>query len=118
MDYIFAIFFGILGFGVVYFLSARNEGGRGILPSIKFQIREYTFHIHHWFVFSIVLVVLLVINIYTIFLLTFIIGIIVQGLIYKDRFLFVYRSRDKESIYEKYKTKNNRGSGADSNWKE
>lgn len=118
MDYIFAIFFGILGFGVVYFLSAKHEGGKGILPSMKFQIRGYTFHFHHWFVFFIMLVVLLVMNIYTIFLLAFIIGIIVQGLTYKDRFLFVYRSRDKESIYEKYKTKNNRDSGTNSDWKE
>jgi hypothetical protein len=82
-------------------VSGKHEGSN-IERSIRFNIKGYFIHIHHWIWCSVILIVLLVINYYTFFILGVLIGSIIQGLLYRDRFVVVYKKEDFEKIYSKF----------------
>ncbi len=96
----------VLGIFVGYFFwkffAGKKEGDKKE-RSIIFCIGEYSFHIHHWIFSLVLLVVFFVLDITSSLLFGILIGSIIQGLSYKDRFLFFYKTRDYEKIYKKFK---------------
>ncbi|HLD06703.1 MAG TPA: hypothetical protein VJC16_04185 [Candidatus Nanoarchaeia archaeon] len=38
----------LLGYFGVKFCSGGAEGHRGRMPSLRFRLRQYTVHLHHW----------------------------------------------------------------------
>jgi hypothetical protein len=79
----------IIGLILGYLISVSIAGkfaGDTSCPTLSFDIRSLHVYIHHWIYFGILLVVLIKLNIYNPLLYGGIVGIIVQGLMYRDRF--------------------------------
>jgi len=41
-----------LGYLICFFLAGKSVGEKGIVPSIIFTIKNYRFHLHHWFLLA------------------------------------------------------------------
>jgi hypothetical protein len=61
------------------------------MPSIKFKVNDYTVHLHHWLYASVIVVAFPGTMRVHIVLLFFFIGVIAQGLTYRDFYKVVYR---------------------------
>ena len=49
----FKFFYGIfLGYIICFLLAGKSVGEKGIVPSVIFEIKDYRFHLHHWFLLS------------------------------------------------------------------
>jgi hypothetical protein len=81
-----------LGFGLAKFIAGRKTGQPGRIRSLKFNIRSRTLHLHHWFLGSICLAALASFDIYHHFTYSFLTGITIQGLTYRDFFKIIYHS--------------------------
>lgn len=44
-----------LGYLISLLLAGSQTGKMGIMPSIIFNVKNYKFHLHHWFLFSLIL---------------------------------------------------------------
>lgn len=87
----------IIGFSVAFFLSGQETGAKGKLKSWKFFIKNYTIHLHHWFLFSIILTILWILNLKNSFIFGLLTGAIIEGLTYKDFYKIIYKNpRSKE----------------------
>lgn len=74
----------IIGFIVSEIISGRTPGRNRFYKSLKFNFKNYSFHIHHW-MWSIVLLLIINYNGYVNFLIDgVLLGICIQGLTYKD----------------------------------
>ena len=82
----------VLGFGLAKFIAGKKAGYAGRIKSIRFDIKSYTLHLHHWFLSSLFLVILVSLNFYHHLVYSFLIGAMIQGLTYRDFFKIVYRS--------------------------
>lgn len=102
MVYILFVLSGILGFIFWNLFSGKHEGDK-LEQSLRFRIGIYTIHIHHWFIASVVLLVCLYNHITDPIILGLLAGSIIQGLKYRDRFLFIYKTSNFEKIYSKWK---------------
>jgi len=77
----------VVGYLVARFFAGAKESVKGRTPSFVFRFRAYRVHVHHWLLFSPVLVVLLVSHI---FIFTphlfygFLGGVIAQGVLYYE----------------------------------
>jgi hypothetical protein len=103
----FSIFGVFCGFIVAAYCSGRETGEKGRV-SLKIRFRDYFLHFHHWICASIALIATHEYfenhfwnhQDFQIFLYSFLIGLIIQGLTYKDFYKFVYRADDKkEDVY-------------------
>ena len=78
----------LAGYTVALFFAGRRSRMKGRFPSFTFQCRQYRIHLHHWLVFShvIVLSFLLHFSVATPFLFYgFLGGVIAQGIVnYED----------------------------------
>lgn len=81
----------VLGFIIASILSGKKEEAQGKLKSWKFNLRNYKIHLHHWLIFSLILVVLILIRFYNGFVYGFLVGLIIQGITYKDFYKIVTR---------------------------
>lgn len=81
----------ILGFLTAKFCAGRSSGKQGRFKSLIFRIRKYKIHIHHWFFSVIILLVLVAADFYQPLIYGILIGIIIQGLTYKNFYKIVYR---------------------------
>jgi hypothetical protein len=88
--YIFVIGI-IIGYLIAYFFSGRKVGEQGRLKSIKFEIKGYIVHFHHWLIFSVILILLILLRIYNNFVYGLLVGVIAQGLSYRDFYKTVYK---------------------------
>lgn len=79
----------IIGFLFSKIFSGKHEGDK-IEKSLRLSIKNYYIHIHHWIWCSILLIIILIINLKNEFIIGLLIGSIIQGLSYKDRFLIIY----------------------------
>jgi cytochrome bd-type quinol oxidase subunit 2 len=84
--------------------SGKHEGDR-IERSIRPKIGQYRLHIHHWLWCATLLAIFLVCKFYHPIVLGILVGSIIQGLSYRDRFIIIYRDKDFERIYSKYRAK-------------
>ena len=96
MDLIKLIIFVIIGFLLAKLLAGKREREReqGIVKSLKFKFNDYIIHIHHWLLASLILIVLLIAGYYSDYIYGFLIGLIIQGLTYRDFYQIIYR-KDK-----------------------
>ncbi len=81
----------VFGYLVAAFFSGEKEGRRGKFGSLIFKRKNYVIHLHHWFIAGIGLAILLSFNFYNDFIFGLLIGIVVQGLTYKDFYRLIYR---------------------------
>jgi hypothetical protein len=95
------ISFSVMGLAFWNLFSGKYEGDR-IKRSLRFLICGYRIHIHHWIYCSIILIILLIIKFYNPIILGFMVGSIIQGLKYKDRFIIVYKDADFKKTYSKF----------------
>lgn len=91
MNYYILIIAIIVGYFIAKFFSGKKEGKEGIFKSIKLNIGKYTIHLHHWLLVLILLIILLLIRFYNNLLYGLLIGIMIQGLFYKDFDKIIYR---------------------------
>ncbi|MBI4114747.1 MAG: hypothetical protein HY445_02805 [Candidatus Niyogibacteria bacterium] len=85
----------LFGFLFTRFMAGKKSGQRGRVPSVRFRIKDkYTIHLHHWFLCSIALVGMYLIDISSTFLHGLVYGSIVQGFLYPDFYKFIHRQKD------------------------
>jgi len=82
----------IVGFTLFELFSGRKEGKVGIFI-LFLKTKKHAYHIHHWIVSLIILIILLSFSIKIPFLLGFLIGSIIQGWTYKDFYKFLTRKK-------------------------
>jgi len=101
-DLFFTLLGFIIGFSFWQFFAGKYEGDK-LKRSIRFRVGKYYIHIHHWFIAFVLLVLFNIIDIIHPIIIGFFVGSIIQGLKYRDRFLFIYKISDFEKIYSKWK---------------
>lgn len=77
----------IIGYLAARFLAGHKEKATGRFPNLVFQFRNHKIHMHHWIVFSNVLVVTLIFHFFVItpyLFYGFLGGVVVQGVLYYD----------------------------------
>jgi hypothetical protein len=99
---IYFIIFAIAGFLFWKLFAGKKEGDR-FNRSFRFLIGKHRIHIHHWILCTIILIIIVILRIYNPIFLGLLFGSILQGLLYKDRFIIVYKDSDFEKIYSKFK---------------
>lgn len=92
----------ILGFAFWNFFAGKYEGDK-LERSFRPKVGKYRVHIHHWIYCCIILVIFILVRVYNPILLGLLIGLIIQGLSYKDRFVVIYRDADFKKIYSKFR---------------
>lgn len=92
----------VIGFLFWKFFAGKYEGDK-LERSLRPHIGTYRVHIHHWMWSSVILVIFILAKVYNPIFLGLLMGSIFQGLLYRDRFVFIYRDSDFEKIYSKYK---------------
>jgi hypothetical protein len=84
----------VIGYFVARFLAGPKPNAQGRVPSLVVRVRAHRVHVHHWLLFSPILLVLLVSHV---FILTphlfygFLGGVIAQGVLYYDDWASVVR---------------------------
>ncbi len=73
--------------------------------SLRFKIDGFYIHIHHWIIGLALFFICSYIALTNYFILGIIIGLILQGISYKDRTLVVYKASEFTKIYEKFRSK-------------
>ena len=78
----------LLGYFVALFFAGPRTSTQGRIPSLVFRFRQYRVHLHHWLVFSHVLVIALVMHFFVLTPLLFygfLGGVVAQGVFhYRD----------------------------------
>ena len=81
----------VFGYLIAAFCAGKREGEQGRFRSLIFKTKNYIIHLHHWFIAIIGLAILLSFNFYNNLIYGLLIGVIVQGLTYKDFYRIAYR---------------------------
>jgi hypothetical protein len=89
MDWFVFIFWGIIGFVITRLYSGKKVGKEGIAKSLFFNLGEYRIHIHHWMVGLLFILVLALFGVYNDLAYGFLVGMTIQGLMYKDYYKVV-----------------------------
>ncbi len=92
-----AAFSAIGGYLIAKYSAGKEMGQRGKLPSLKFKVNDYTLHLHHWLYASAIIVAFPAEMGAHITVLFFFIGVIAQGLTYRDFYRIVYRHTDGQA---------------------
>jgi len=89
MEIILVIAFFVLGFIIDYIASGKRVNGKGIIPSLKFNLGKFKFHIHHWVGLLLLILIFLLINYQNYYLYSFLIGMIIRSLSVPDSFRII-----------------------------
>jgi hypothetical protein len=81
----------IFGYLIATLCSGGKEGKQARFKSLTFKTKNYIIHLHHWFIASIGLAILIFFNFYNNFIYGLLVGVIIQGLTYKDFYRLIYR---------------------------
>ncbi len=84
------------------FFAGKYPGDK-LEKSFRFKVYNYIIHIHHWIWSFVLLLILFALNINSSVAFGLLIGSIIQGLTYKDRFIMIYKDKDFEKIYSKFR---------------
>lgn len=88
------------GYFAARFFAGAKTGDRGRLPSLVFDIKEYRVHLHHWFVFLIILVATAVANFFlaepAVFY-GFLGGVVAQGVLHYEDWPRIVTKQKKHS---------------------
>lgn len=101
--YIFFIVGAIIGFLFHFIFDGKKEGDN-LHRSIRFLVGDYYVHLHHWLYSVVIVLVLYYFDWDFPFVYGFLTGSIMQGLTYRDWYLFVYHKDDFEKIYSKWRS--------------
>jgi hypothetical protein len=96
----------ILGFLLGFLFSSIFAGaheGDCSERSLRFLVKGYYVHIHHWIYCSLILAVLFMVHFVNFFVIGVLIGAIIQGLLYRDRFVVFYKKEKHSTIYSRFK---------------
>jgi len=80
----------ILGFIIAYIFSGKKEGKK---PRLILKTNKYNYHLHHWIIFLLILIILLIVRYYNDMIYGIIIGIIFQGLTYRDFYKIITKPK-------------------------
>jgi len=81
---IFIVILGIvLGFLIAKFCSGKNTNDDGKFKLIL-KTKKHTYRLHHWLVATSLMIILLIFSLHNHLLYGLLIGIVIQGLTYKD----------------------------------
>ncbi len=80
-----------VGFAIAAAVSGRRVGEEGRVPSLVFNIRGTTVHIHHWIMAGAILVTLTLLGWFEPFTYGVLGGAAVQGFTYADWYRVFYR---------------------------
>ncbi len=83
----------IIGFFISEIFSGRKEGKIGASILIL-ETKKHFYHLHHWLTSLIILIILMVLSVKNNFIYGLLIGMIIQGLTYKDFYKFLIRKRE------------------------
>lgn len=81
----------IVGYLIAVYCAGKEMGQKGKMPSLKFKVSDYTVHLHHWLYASFFVAAFPSTMSAHISLFFFFVGIIAQGLTYRDFYKIVYR---------------------------
>ncbi len=88
---IYIVIFGVvISFCIGVFLSGKRNDRPGKIKSLKFNVKKYTIHLHHWFLSSVIFISFVILKFYNDLIYGILIGLIFQGLTYKDFYKIVY----------------------------
>jgi len=91
---VYVVVFGVvIGFFIAKFFSGKKESKQGRIKSLKFDVKRYTVHLHHWFIALIILILLVALEFYNDLIYGILIGLIIQGLTYRDFYKIVYQRK-------------------------
>jgi len=82
----------IVGYLIAEYIGGAEEGGPAKIKSIRIKVKDYVLHVHHWLYASVALVVMPSDIGHKTVIEAFLVGVIVQGLTYKDFYKVVYRT--------------------------
>ncbi len=83
----------VIGFLIFEIFSGRKQGKIGSFILIL-ETRKHFYHLHHWFISLIILIILSAFSVKNNFIDGFLIGAIIQGLTYKDFYKFLIRKKE------------------------
>jgi len=83
----------IVGYFLAYLFSGKKEGDKGKLKSIIIKTKNYNIHLHHWLLSAIILLILFYAKFYNDGVYGILIGLIIQGLTYKDCYIIIKREK-------------------------
>ena len=71
----------MIGFLVANIFAGKKEGRK---PRLILKTRNHNYHLHHWIIALVILIFLIVLKYFNDFVYGVLIGVIIQGLTYKD----------------------------------
>jgi hypothetical protein len=77
----------VVGYLIAFVFAGARTNTPGRIPSLVFRIRQYRIHLHHWFVFSNILVALLFMHFFVLTPLLFygfLGGVVAQGVFHYE----------------------------------
>ena len=83
----------VFGYLVARFFAGKKTGMQGRIKSIFLHTKHYKIHLHHWLFSAAALLILISLNYYHDVVFGFLIGMIFQGLTYRDFYKIVYRKK-------------------------
>lgn len=86
----------IIGYFIAHFVSGKNEGDQGKFKSIILFVGKNKIHIHHWIIAFVIIVFCMILPFQVNSLIYgLLLGIMLQGLKYSDRFKIIYKENEK-----------------------
>ena len=100
---VFKLLAGIIIAYIFWQSFAGAKEGERIERSLRPIIFGYRIHIHHWIWCAVLLAGFLYSSDTSYFTIGLLVGSILQGLSYRDRFVIIYKPADFEKIYARFK---------------
>jgi len=91
MNIILLITGTLLGYLISRLLSGTEEGKQKKFKSLKFAVKNYIIHLHHWFTAAIAISLLLFLNWHNGLIVGLLAGMVIQGITYKDFYRLIYK---------------------------
>ena len=84
-------------FGFLFFtLSSGKKKGKIKNFIVILKTKNHQYHFHHWIIAFLIILILISFGYYNNFIYGFLIGSILQGLTYRDRYKFLMREKKKK----------------------
>ena len=89
----------LIGFAIAKYVSGAESGVPGRTKSLRFNIKSYTVHLHHWFLCLVMIGVLAYQGIYNSIVFGLLSGGSLQGLTYRDFYKLIYKKKTNNKIF-------------------
>ena len=102
MNYFTLLIGMVLGLVIFEILSGEKEGRIGIFILLM-KTKHHTYHLHHWIISLVVLLILVTLNYHNYFIYGFLIGALIQGIKYHDFYRIIIKQKRKKKSKKKQK---------------